>query len=155
YTWLLGVSPDMLGMVQVYQQALFFSSSGYSGVPFRGDLLAIAMGFHAVFVLAHTALTDHSSLGFRACFRACVSTVILVWLTYYFNRAHRWNLSSFSFLYAFLLIDLTRYLVAVCRAGRYNGVIITGVTTLSLIVIPNLYVSYRVEVLGRFFNSAP
>jgi hypothetical protein len=73
----------------------------YYLVPF-----ALVMFTHAIYVV----VTAFQQLGVRplphlSALRAAIATVLLVWLSYYFNMPNWWQIWTHLFLYGFLLIE--------------------------------------------------
>ncbi len=117
-------------------KAAFLSSGGFSGFPFTPDPWPVLMLAHAVVVLVHSALRPLP--GFRPAFRAAVSATLVVWFAYYANRPDPWNLSSYYFLYGFLVVDLARR-VATCTARRrFDRPFLVAAALLLGIALPNL-----------------
>lgn len=82
-------------------------SSGFAGLPLYFDPLALLILLYPAYLIARlTRVWLGAGLSERMRFKFCVSFLILLWLAYYFNRVHRQNLWSHTFLLTYLLIDL-------------------------------------------------
>jgi hypothetical protein len=87
-----------------YGQRLFAADTdnvGFYVVPF-----ALIMFGHAIYVvidgfkrLGERALTQREAM------RVAIATILLVWLSYYFNAPNWWQIWTHLFLYGFLIID--------------------------------------------------
>ncbi len=103
---LLGSWPNLSAQDMAATISIF--SRGYGGFEMTWDPVAVAMAFHATYVLVWSALARRR-LAFRAGFRAAIATSILVWFAYYANRAAAWNLWTLIVLYSFLVVDLLAF----------------------------------------------
>ena len=81
-------------------------SSGFAGLPLHFDLMAILLLLYPAYLLARlTGVWLDGRLSEKMRFKFLVSFIIMVWMGYYFNRPHHWNLWSHTFLFTFLIID--------------------------------------------------
>ena len=80
---------------------------GYGSLPIYFDPLALVIFSHSAYVVVFTTMQwwRRRNLRFKDSVKFAVAAVILVWLSYYINRPHPWNLWTFKFLYAFLVAD--------------------------------------------------
>lgn len=82
-------------------------SAGSEGEGFYNVPLMLLMFCHSIYIIIHAfmtlgrrPLTQHESV------RAAVATVLVIWLSYYFNAPNWWQLWTHLFLYGFLIIDV-------------------------------------------------
>lgn len=89
---------------------LFFAnlfSAGFAGLPLHFDPLAMMLLLYPAYLVVRlTGIWLRAGLSERMRFKFSVSFLILVWMAYYFNRVHHWNLWTHTFLFTFLIIDL-------------------------------------------------
>nr|VFK70978.1 MAG: hypothetical protein BECKUNK1418H_GA0071006_10463 [Candidatus Kentron sp. UNK] len=79
-------------------------SSGFGGLPFHWDPLAIVIFTHATFIVIRSAMTWRMrTLPFQAAFKLAIAIIILSWLAYYVNRPATVNLWTHTVLYLFLI----------------------------------------------------
>jgi hypothetical protein len=117
-------------------KAAFLSSGGFSGFRFTPDPWPVLMLGHAVFVLAHAAMSPRRDA--PTGFRAAVAATLVVWFAYYANRPDPWNLSSYYFLYGFLLVDLARLAATNLARRRFAPRFLVPAALLVGIALPNL-----------------
>ncbi len=138
YWLLLGVWP----LRQVHLLAAYtfsWQSALIGGLPFDGDPFAVVVFAHAAFVLLRCALGRSRPHGWYGSFLAAVAAILLVWFAYYAHRVHRMNLTSYFFLYGFLLIDCLRSLAASLRRGEVGLLALTQAAVLAVVVAPGVY----------------
>jgi len=81
--------------------------SGFGGMPLFLDPLALLFVLYPACLLARlTGVWAGGALSEKMRFKFLVSFIILIWMGYYVNRPHHWNLWSHTFLFTFLIIDL-------------------------------------------------
>lgn len=98
--WPTASSADLFQFIRLF-------SSGFAGLPLYFDPLALLVLLYPACLIARlTRVWLGAGLSERMRFKFCVSFLILLWLAYYFNRVHRQNLWSHTFLLTYLLLDL-------------------------------------------------
>jgi len=136
---LVGAWIPLTRLPALFVNAIFLSSSGFSGFPLVADPWPLLLFAHAAFVLVQTALTFRDApAGFRASFRAAVAVILVIWFAYYANRPHPWNLSSYYLLYGFLLIDLARATLLGVARRRFGVFLAASLAALGAIALPNV-----------------
>lgn len=135
FRFVLGYWLQLTELWRVGEYALFWVSSGFGGSRYKGDLFPVVLLLHAAYILIYSALLPAKDVQFRDAFRAAVAATILVWFSYYANRPEDWNLSSFSFLYAFLVMDLVRRVVVAFRRRWTDRVEIEPALCLVLLLL--------------------
>ncbi|HEY9871597.1 MAG TPA: hypothetical protein V6D08_20740 [Candidatus Obscuribacterales bacterium] len=136
----LGYWPDLLGGFSRLLERLVtkVESSSASGFKLFFDPLALLAFFHAAYCLVSTCWSSSfAALGPRGAFRGAISTMILLWFSYYAMCPASHNLVAICFLYGFLLVDMLRSIAVPARkqAIGFEQRLAT-VFLLSLVVIP-------------------
>lgn len=96
-------------LVSVSALFSFFNhfSSGFGGSRLHFDPMATLVLLFTAFLLARlTCVWLRAGLSEKMRFKFAISFLILLWMAYYFNRVHPWNLWTHTFLFTFLIIDL-------------------------------------------------
>ena len=98
--------PDLPGGFQNY-----FSSYRLAGIAKASESIQVQpvvwlFFVHASYCLLASVWSRGIGKSKRACLRASIAAILLVWLTYYVHRPLHWNITGSFFLYGFLLIDL-------------------------------------------------
>ncbi|MEP1352881.1 MAG: hypothetical protein ABJX32_05195 [Tateyamaria sp.] len=80
--------------------------SGFGGLELRFDARFIVILIHASLLFTKACIYLVRSQGTISAFDSGLALGTLIWLAYYVNRAHEWNLWSISLMYAFLVVPL-------------------------------------------------
>lgn len=135
-----GYWPDPSVAKEMVTRLAFWSSSGFAGLPYAGDVMPVVLLAGSIFILLHVALSGGARPHSTNTVRVAAAIISIVWLPYYANRPDFWNLSSFGFLYAVVAIDAGRRLMLGLRTRRFasfgtlSGLMITGLVTIPFIV---------------------
>jgi len=82
-------------------------SAGFAGLPLYFEILLLpVLPYPAYLVIRSTGVWLAKGLSDRLRFKFAISIMLLVWLAYYFNRPHHWNLWTHLYLLTFLIVDL-------------------------------------------------
>ncbi len=135
----LGYLPDPSVAREIIARIAFWSSSGFGGVVYPGQVMPLALFAWSIFILIYAALTASD----RGCpahgVRIGAAAISLVWLSYYANRPAFWNLSGFGFLYAIPTIDAARRLVVGVRLRRpANFSTLSALALTAIVTIPSI-----------------
>ncbi len=132
--FIIGATIASLGIILLYRiglgefptinPALFLGfigrfGEGYSGLALKFDPFALIIFVYSVFIVALMTLRWwRRELSVNESVRLAISSTILVWFSYYFNRPDPWNLWTYQYLFVFLIADLVN--PAVFTRLRHN-----------------------------------
>lgn len=133
----LGTWPVMGSAWRLAEWMLFWEGEGFGGLELRFDPFALLILGHSVYTLIDTGSRASGEVPFVRSFRACVAATTLLWSAFYFHRPHEWNLSSYYFLYGFLLVDVLRIVSTTALESERRGrLLAVAGLTLGLVVVP-------------------
>jgi hypothetical protein len=110
--WLaLGYAPDLVALAKLFDAEQVLVASGYlAGGRLKFQPIPVLMVLHCLYTIVRISLSSDFPAGFRNSIRMAISTMCLLWFTYFINRPAPGDqyLIACYFLYSFLLIDLVR-----------------------------------------------
>jgi hypothetical protein len=102
----------------IFQRMLFWSSSGFAGLYYPGDVMPLALLAWSIFTVVKWAVAPNARACRSQAVRLTASVICMLWLPYYANRPAFWNLSGFAILYAIPAIDAARICLVALRRNR-------------------------------------
>jgi len=124
--------------LECYSGILRFAASGYIGLPFYLDPWALVIFVCAAWMLVsrgYKCVMGHftNSAGIEA----ALAAMLLVWLQYYVNRPHPWQLWTHLFLFALMMSAYinTRY-VALLMSRKHRMHALPSVALMTFIILP-------------------
>ena len=117
----LGYLPTLQGWKNYVLPAIF-GASGSWAVEYKFDIWPLFLFFHVCFYFCLNMMG--LCIGNYARKRLMISVIFLVWFAYFVSRPDPEYLSSYFFLYGFLIIDLSRYVRFLLLQKRCNWVVV-------------------------------
>ena len=102
-----GYLPSLSGWFSYIMPSLLGTSGAWT-VPYKFDLWPIFIFLHVCFYFVVIVISD--SRDKNSAIRIMISVIFLVWFAYFVSRPDLEYLSSFYFIYGFVIIDLNRSL---------------------------------------------
>jgi hypothetical protein len=143
---------------------LFWSSSGFAGLYYPGDLLPVALLAWSIYILVYLAIRGGVGTSPSHAVRVGAAAICLLWLSYYANRPDLWNLSGFCILYAIPAIDALRLMTISLGRRRLTRVVpLSAMALTAIVTVPaiidivrfNIQNSAAFRVVGGSTPTAP
>jgi hypothetical protein len=142
---LLGALPTIASLKDFFHVMKVATESGYAGGRGLFHPLAILLVAHSSLALVHAWLERSRGVSSFTCLRAAVAVMLLTWFSYYANRPHMEYLTCFFVLYAFLIVDAVRTLIAARRRSLPAWPALGAAGLLALVLVPHFLSTVKAQ----------